>query len=176
MSRSSELSQCKQCRDNGFVGSLRRGFGGVLMITARRGARAVLWLRLRSASLGLVPDTVPPHHSHSTPTLQQSRYSLTFMRFSGSGLSFTIPVSEIVRSFPSFNCNAISLFHTSRVEMTVQLNRSFTEQMNIWLYSSFYCSTSRLPASTISKQAPVLGSYTSHKKLFYGYNVEQPHL
>lgn len=86
MSRSSELSQCKQCKDNGLVGSLRRGFGGVLMITARRAGCAVT----ESASLGLVPDTVVPASLRTTATARHyiyhvqhySNHVYAFQRFS----------------------------------------------------------------------------------------------
>lgn len=144
MSISGELSQCKQCKDNGLVGSLRRGFGGVLMITARRGAaRAMLWLRVRHSALSPILSL-----RTTQPTARQ--------HYSNHAIHSRLCVSPVL---PNFNCNAISVFHKSRVGMTVQLKRSFTEQMNVWLYISFSCSRSRLPASTISEQPPVLGSY-----------------
>lgn len=115
MSRSGELSQCKQCKDNGLVGSLRRGFGGVLMITARRGARAVLWLRVRHSALS------PILSLRTTATARHYIYHV--QHYSNLAIHSRLCVSAVLFQFPSFNRNAISLFHKSRVEMTVQLKR-----------------------------------------------------
>lgn len=163
MSRSGELSQCKQCKDNGLVGSLRRGFGGVLMITARCGARAVLWLRVRHSALSpiLSPRTTQPQHANTTAiTLFTHVYA--FHRF-----SFSSQVLTVMQSLFSIKVESEWLFNDCSIKEIIYWT---DEWMIVHFLLLFNLET------TISEQAPVLGSYTSHKKLFYGYNVERPHL